>query len=132
MRTTHGLTMTSSCLRSPAALQVCLLNELIYASQGEKNKKLNFSTIHERIDSFTFVSTEGIQMYVCNKERYGYLNVPAKPHQTLEDDRINFVHLHLESMSKNRWHSLCHLLITFLQVHILLIQLNFTTFCFSL
>lgn len=39
-----------------------------------------------------------IQMYVCNKERYGYLNVPPKPHQTLEDDRINFVHLHLESM----------------------------------
>uniref|UniRef100_A0A3Q3AV41 Cerebral endothelial cell adhesion molecule n=1 Tax=Kryptolebias marmoratus TaxID=37003 RepID=A0A3Q3AV41_KRYMA len=31
-------------------------------------------------------------------ERYGYLNVPAKPHQTLEDDRLNFVHVHLESM----------------------------------
>uniref|UniRef100_A0A8C6U8E6 Cerebral endothelial cell adhesion molecule n=1 Tax=Neogobius melanostomus TaxID=47308 RepID=A0A8C6U8E6_9GOBI len=39
-----------------------------------------------------------IQMYVCNKERYGYLNVPPKPHQTMEDDRLNFVHLHLESM----------------------------------
>lgn len=37
-------------------------------------------------------------MYVCNKERYGYLNVPAKPHHTLEDDRLNFVHVHLESM----------------------------------
>lgn len=39
-------------------------------------------------------------MYLCNKERYGYLNVPAKPHHTLEDDRLNFVHVHLESMSK--------------------------------
>uniref|UniRef100_A0A7N9B1H9 Cerebral endothelial cell adhesion molecule n=1 Tax=Mastacembelus armatus TaxID=205130 RepID=A0A7N9B1H9_9TELE len=39
-----------------------------------------------------------IQMYVCNKERYGYLNVPAKPQHTLEDDRLNFVHVHLESM----------------------------------
>lgn len=39
-------------------------------------------------------------MYVCNKERYGYLNVPAKPHHTLEDDRLNFVHAHLESMSR--------------------------------
>lgn len=39
-------------------------------------------------------------MYVCNKERYGYLNVPAKPHHTLEDDRLNFVHVHLESMSR--------------------------------
>lgn len=39
-------------------------------------------------------------MYVCNKERYGYLNVPAKPHHTLEDDRLNFVHMHLDSMSR--------------------------------
>lgn len=41
-------------------------------------------------------------MYLCNKERYGYLNVPAKPHHTLEDDRLNFVHIHLESRSKKR------------------------------
>lgn len=46
-------------------------------------------------------------MYLCNKERYGYLNVPAKPHHTLEDDRLNFVHVQLESMSKNRLYSLC-------------------------
>ncbi|KAG7254280.1 hypothetical protein CRUP_017254 [Coryphaenoides rupestris] len=39
-----------------------------------------------------------IQMYLCNKERYGFLNVPAKPHHTLEDDQLNFVHLHLESI----------------------------------
>uniref|UniRef100_A0AAR2IUD2 Glycosyl transferase family 25 domain-containing protein n=1 Tax=Pygocentrus nattereri TaxID=42514 RepID=A0AAR2IUD2_PYGNA len=39
-----------------------------------------------------------VQMYLCNKERYGYLNVPAKPHQTVEDDRINFVHLYLEAL----------------------------------
>ncbi|XP_035995694.1 procollagen galactosyltransferase 2 [Fundulus heteroclitus] len=39
-----------------------------------------------------------VQMYVCNKERYGYLNVPAKPHFTLEDDHLNFVHVHLESL----------------------------------
>lgn len=45
------------------------------------------------------VDTE-VQMYVCNKERYGYLNVPAKPHQTVEDDRINFVHLYLEALSE--------------------------------
>lgn len=47
-----------------------------------------------------------VQMYLCNKERYGYLNVPAKPHHTLEDDRLNFVHVHLESLSKNRLYSL--------------------------
>lgn len=39
-------------------------------------------------------------MYLCNKERYGYLNVPAKPHHSLEDDRLNFVHIHLEALSE--------------------------------
>ena len=43
-------------------------------------------------------------MYLCNKVRYGYLNIPAKPHHTVEDDRINFVHLQLESMSENTTH----------------------------
>uniref|UniRef100_G3PZE4 Cerebral endothelial cell adhesion molecule n=1 Tax=Gasterosteus aculeatus aculeatus TaxID=481459 RepID=G3PZE4_GASAC len=53
-----------------------------------------------------------VQMYLCNKERYGYLNVPAKPHQTVEDDRLNFVHVQLESMSKSRLRSLLILLTT--------------------
>ncbi|XP_043576372.1 procollagen galactosyltransferase 1 isoform X2 [Chiloscyllium plagiosum] len=39
-----------------------------------------------------------VQMYVCNKERYGFLNVPAKPESTLEDDRLNFVHIMLDAM----------------------------------
>ncbi|XP_069465242.1 inactive glycosyltransferase 25 family member 3 [Ambystoma mexicanum] len=39
-----------------------------------------------------------VQIYVCNKERYGYINVPAQPHHSLEDDRLNFVHLVLESL----------------------------------
>ena len=45
-------------------------------------------------------------MYLSNKERYGYLNIPAKPQHTLEDDRLNFVHVHLESLSMNRLYSL--------------------------
>ncbi|XP_072841112.2 inactive glycosyltransferase 25 family member 3 [Pogona vitticeps] len=40
----------------------------------------------------------GVQMYLCNQERFGYINVPVKSHQTLEDERINFVHLILEAM----------------------------------
>lgn len=47
-----------------------------------------------------FFAGAEVQIYVCNKERYGYLNVPAKPHQTVEDDRINFVHLYLEALSE--------------------------------
>ncbi|XP_061460460.1 inactive glycosyltransferase 25 family member 3 [Rhineura floridana] len=40
----------------------------------------------------------GAQMYLCNQDRFGYINVPVKSHQTLEDERINFVHLILEAM----------------------------------
>ncbi|XP_059494278.1 procollagen galactosyltransferase 1 isoform X2 [Stegostoma tigrinum] len=39
-----------------------------------------------------------VQMYVCNKERYGFINLPAKPEGTLEDDSLNFVHLMLDAM----------------------------------
>ncbi|KAJ6654623.1 hypothetical protein lerEdw1_006776 [Lerista edwardsae] len=39
-----------------------------------------------------------VQMYLCNQEHFGFINVPVKPHQTLEDERINFVHLILEAM----------------------------------
>lgn len=43
-------------------------------------------------------------MYLCNKVRYGYTNIPAKPHQTVEDDQINFIHVYLEALSK--WQTL--------------------------
>ncbi|KAJ7986895.1 hypothetical protein DPEC_G00333140 [Dallia pectoralis] len=39
-----------------------------------------------------------IQMYLCNKVRYGYLNIPAKPQNTIQDDSINFSHLILEAL----------------------------------
>ncbi|XP_034458439.1 procollagen galactosyltransferase 2 [Hippoglossus hippoglossus] len=59
----------------------------------------DYSWPYDDIIVFAFsCRAEEIQMYLCNKERYGYLNVPAKPHHTLEDDRLNFVHVHLESM----------------------------------
>ncbi|KAM4021453.1 procollagen galactosyltransferase 2 isoform 1-T1 [Anomaloglossus baeobatrachus] len=40
----------------------------------------------------------GIQMYICNKEHYGYLPVPLKPHQTLDDDVESFTHVLTEAM----------------------------------
>lgn len=39
-------------------------------------------------------------MYLCNQQRFGYINVPVKSHQTLEDESINFVHLILEAMGE--------------------------------
>ncbi|KAJ8339021.1 hypothetical protein SKAU_G00358070 [Synaphobranchus kaupii] len=72
----------------------------------EGTKKLAFHPPHkdyswpfDDIIVFAFsCRVSEVQMYLCNKVRYGYLNVPAKPHQTNEDDQINFVHLQLESI----------------------------------
>nr|XP_004671663.1 inactive glycosyltransferase 25 family member 3 isoform X1 [Jaculus jaculus] len=40
----------------------------------------------------------GVSVYVCNEHRYGYMNVAVKPHQGLEDEKINFIHLILEAL----------------------------------
>uniref|UniRef100_A0A3B5L289 Cerebral endothelial cell adhesion molecule n=1 Tax=Xiphophorus couchianus TaxID=32473 RepID=A0A3B5L289_9TELE len=81
---------------------------LLLDLRKEGMKKLAFYPPHEDyswpyddiiVFAFSCRAAE-VQMYVCNKERYGYLNVPGKPHFTLEDDRLNFVHVHLESLSK--------------------------------
>ena len=37
---------------------------------------------------------------MCNEQRYGYLNVPVKSHQGLEDERVNFIHLILEALGE--------------------------------
>lgn len=43
----------------------------------------------------------GAEVHVCNQQRFGYINVPVKAHQTLEDERANFVHLTLEAMGED-------------------------------
>lgn len=45
----------------------------------------------------------GAEVHVCNQHHFGYINVPLKAHQTLEDDRANFVHLMLEAMGECTW-----------------------------
>uniref|UniRef100_A0A2R9A294 Cerebral endothelial cell adhesion molecule n=1 Tax=Pan paniscus TaxID=9597 RepID=A0A2R9A294_PANPA len=40
----------------------------------------------------------GVSVHVCNEHRYGYMNVPVKSHQGLEDERVNFIHLILEAL----------------------------------
>lgn len=37
---------------------------------------------------------------MCNEHRYGYINVPVKSHQGLEDERVNFIHLILEALGE--------------------------------
>lgn len=44
---------------------------------------------------FVCFSSE-VQMYVCNKETYGYLPVPLRVHNTLQDEADSFLHSLLE------------------------------------
>lgn len=39
---------------------------------------------------------------MCNEHRYGYMNVPVKSHQGLEDERVNFIHLISEALGEGR------------------------------
>nr|XP_033773160.1 procollagen galactosyltransferase 2 [Geotrypetes seraphini] len=59
----------------------------------------DYSWTFDDIIVFAFSSRQaGIQMYICNKENYGYLSVPLKPHQTLQEDLENFIHVQTEAM----------------------------------
>ena len=42
----------------------------------------------------------GIQMYLCNREHYGYLPIPLKAQQTLEEEVENLIHVQTEAMSE--------------------------------
>lgn len=39
-------------------------------------------------------------MYICNREHYGFLPMPLKSHQMLQEEAENFVHTLIEAMSK--------------------------------
>ncbi|XP_010642683.1 procollagen galactosyltransferase 1 [Fukomys damarensis] len=43
----------------------------------------------------------GVQMYVCNKEVYGFLPVPLRAHSSLQDEAESFLHVQLEVMVKH-------------------------------
>lgn len=48
---------------------------------------------------FAFSSRQAdVQMHICNREHYGYLSVPLKSHQTLQEDIENFIHVQTEAM----------------------------------
>lgn len=42
----------------------------------------------------------GVQMYVCNREHYGFLPVPLKPQLGLEDEAESFAHSVAEALRK--------------------------------
>ncbi|XP_076601630.1 procollagen galactosyltransferase 2-like [Chaetodon auriga] len=51
------------------------------------------------IIAFAFSAQQaGVQMYVCNEDRYGYLPVPLKQDQTLEEEEESFTHTLTEAL----------------------------------
>lgn len=57
--------------------------------------------------ALTWPLSTGVTVHVCNEHRYGYMNVPVKSHQGLEDEKVNFIHLILEALGEGweprRW-----------------------------
>ncbi|NXO07900.1 GT252 galactosyltransferase, partial [Oriolus oriolus] len=50
---------------------------------------------------FAFSSRQaGVQMFICNREHYGFLPMPLKPQQSLQEEAENFVHTLIEAMRK--------------------------------
>ncbi|NXP89350.1 GT252 galactosyltransferase, partial [Passerina amoena] len=50
---------------------------------------------------FAFSSRQaGVQMFICNREHYGFLPMPLKPQQSLQEEAENFVHTLIEAMKR--------------------------------
>lgn len=54
------------------------------------------------VNVFLFIFTAvGVQMYVCNKDHYGYLPVPLTQDQTLKEEEESFAHTLTEALSRH-------------------------------
>ncbi|KAI1891637.1 hypothetical protein AGOR_G00145830 [Albula goreensis] len=59
----------------------------------------DYSWAFDDIMVFAFSAREaGVQMYICNREHYGFLPVPLKPQQNLEDEEESFSHTIAEAL----------------------------------
>ncbi|XP_053224862.1 procollagen galactosyltransferase 1 isoform X2 [Podarcis raffonei] len=92
------------CFAVPMVHSTFLIN-----LQKEATRSLVFYPPHpdytwafDDIIVFAFACRQAeVQMYVCNKEVYGFLPVPLRSHSTLRDEVESFMHVQLEVMVKN-------------------------------
>uniref|UniRef100_A0A6Q2Y367 Glycosyl transferase family 25 domain-containing protein n=1 Tax=Esox lucius TaxID=8010 RepID=A0A6Q2Y367_ESOLU len=70
----------------------------------------DYSWSFDDIMVFSFSARQAdVQMYVCNREHYGFLPVPLKASQNVEDEKESFTHTIAEAMSKHaRAHARAH------------------------
>ncbi|KFQ35888.1 Procollagen galactosyltransferase 2, partial [Mesitornis unicolor] len=75
---------------------------------------------------FAFSSRQaGVQMFICNREHYGFLPMPLKSHQTLQEETENFVHTLIEAMRLSFiLHSQAGRLMSFSSTQIFMINLK--------
>uniref|UniRef100_A0AAX7UTQ0 Glycosyl transferase family 25 domain-containing protein n=1 Tax=Astatotilapia calliptera TaxID=8154 RepID=A0AAX7UTQ0_ASTCA len=60
----------------------------------------DYSWAFDDIMVFAFSARQaGVQMYVCNREHYGFLPVPLKAQQNVEDESESFIHTITEALS---------------------------------
>ncbi|KAI4872281.1 hypothetical protein NFI96_027706 [Prochilodus magdalenae] len=61
----------------------------------------DYSWAYDDIMVFAFSARQAeqcVQMYVCNREHYGFLPVPLKAHQSVEDEEESFTHTISEAL----------------------------------
>ncbi|CAF95848.1 unnamed protein product, partial [Tetraodon nigroviridis] len=59
----------------------------------------DYSWAFDDIMVFAFSARQaGVQMHVCNREHYGFLPVPLKPQQSVEDESESFIHTITEAL----------------------------------
>lgn len=93
-RSTTGPLMMSSCLPTQPAWLVRHMKHITASCL-----MFCFPSVCKHVFvSFTF---SGVQMYLCNKETYGYFPVPMPSHATLQDEADSFLHTQLEVMGES-------------------------------
>ncbi|ETE70994.1 Procollagen galactosyltransferase 1, partial [Ophiophagus hannah] len=116
-----GMTSQGYYKRTPAYIPIrkrdrrgCFAVPMVHSTflinlQKEASQNLVFYPPHpdytwafDDIIVFAFACRQAeVQMYVCNKEEYGFLPVPLRSHGTLRDEMESFMHVQLEVMVKN-------------------------------
>uniref|UniRef100_A0A3P8S8S9 Collagen beta(1-O)galactosyltransferase 2b n=1 Tax=Amphiprion percula TaxID=161767 RepID=A0A3P8S8S9_AMPPE len=68
----------------------------------ESSRDLTFYPPHSdyswAFDDIMVFAFSAVQMYVCNREHYGFLPVPLKAQQNVEDERESFIHTITEAL----------------------------------
>ncbi|KAM6972558.1 procollagen galactosyltransferase 1 [Aplochiton taeniatus] len=115
-----GMTSQGYYKRTPAYMPIrrrerqgCFAVPMVHSTylldlRKEASRRLAFYPPHPEYNSalddiiiFAYSARmSDVQMYICNKEIYGYFPVPLRSHNTLQDEAESFLHSQLEATVK--------------------------------